>query len=65
MPVQTRTSSDHEHQRAGRALEETAQLHHDLMVRGQKEEFEEQLQQKHVKFQALLLQEQAGFQEQM
>eukprot|EP00975_Prorocentrum_lima_P010083 2148878-Prorocentrum_lima.AAC.1 len=47
MLVQARTSRDHKHQRAVRALEETAQLHHDLMVKEQKEEFEEQLQLKH------------------
>eukprot|EP00975_Prorocentrum_lima_P050436 10564090-Prorocentrum_lima.AAC.1 len=67
MLVQTRTSRGHEHQKAVRVLEETAQRHHGLMVKGQKEDFEEQLQLKHAKFgkQKLLQQEQASFQEQM
>eukprot|EP00975_Prorocentrum_lima_P068561 12921406-Prorocentrum_lima.AAC.1 len=54
MLEQTRASRDHEHQRAVRALEEPAQLPHDLMVTGQKEEFEEQLQLKHAKVEELL-----------
>eukprot|EP00975_Prorocentrum_lima_P019068 4014666-Prorocentrum_lima.AAC.1 len=47
MLVQARTSRDHEHRRAVRVLEEIAQLHHDLMMKRQKEEFEEQLQLKY------------------
>eukprot|EP00975_Prorocentrum_lima_P023041 4849941-Prorocentrum_lima.AAC.1 len=45
--VRTKESRDHEHQRAVRALEETAQLHHDRMSKGHKGQLEEQLQLKH------------------
>eukprot|EP00975_Prorocentrum_lima_P013558 2879847-Prorocentrum_lima.AAC.1 len=34
MILRTQESRDHEHQQVVRALEETAQLHHDVMLKG-------------------------------
>eukprot|EP00975_Prorocentrum_lima_P032463 6817406-Prorocentrum_lima.AAC.1 len=54
MILETGGSRDREHQKAVRALEETAQIHHDAVVKGHKKEFEEQLQLKQASFEEQL-----------
>eukprot|EP00975_Prorocentrum_lima_P045067 9440859-Prorocentrum_lima.AAC.1 len=50
MVMQGQNYRDREHQRAVLALEETAQHHHDSVVKTHKEQIEEQLQLKQAKF---------------
>eukprot|EP00975_Prorocentrum_lima_P026833 5640572-Prorocentrum_lima.AAC.1 len=44
MIMETGRSRDREHRNSVRALEETAQIHHDAVAKGHTREFEEHLQ---------------------